>query len=110
MVEALWTFKFITHQNTVGAGVAILESGHVFGGDSEYYFIGSYSIRGNEITVEVESTHYGTTPNSMFGPAKHLNLRFSGPLAQPTTTLEGNVVEAPEKRMTLVLTRREELP
>ena len=110
MVEALWTFKFITNESVVGAGVAVLETGRVFGGDSEYYFVGTYQIHGGEITVEVESTHYGQTPHSMFGPAKVLNLRFSGPLKQPTTVLQGNLVEAPEKRMSLHLTRQAELP
>lgn len=110
MVEALWTFEFISNANVFGTGVVVLESGRIFGGDSQYYFLGSYVIEHGQITAEIESTHYGGVAYSAFGPAHHLNLRISGPLTEPVAELKGNLLEAPEKQIMVRLTRREELP
>ena len=110
MIEALWTFEFISNENVFGTGVVVLESGRIFGGDSQYYFIGSYAVDRGQITAEIESTHYGGAPYSLFGPARHLNLSLSGQLGNPVIELRGKLVEAPEKQIRVRLTRREELP
>jgi hypothetical protein len=44
MLEALWSVGFITGQGLHGAGVVIFETGRVFGGDSYFYWVGSYRV------------------------------------------------------------------
>jgi len=42
-LEALWSVEFVAPgQNNINAGVVIFESSKLFGGDSWYYYTGSY--------------------------------------------------------------------
>ena len=110
MLEALWTVDFITTSNIFGSGVAVLESGRIFGGDNQYYYLGTYELNARFLTADLEIKHFAGPGHSAFGPAALFNLRISGEVDQPVMELRGNIVEAPEKKIVMRLTRREELP
>lgn len=38
MLEALWSVEFVSNTDGEGAGVAVLETGRILGGDGQYYY------------------------------------------------------------------------
>src|SRR6266436_4982225 len=58
-LEALWSVEFLTPgQNNINAGIVILETNRVFGGDSWYYYTGTYQGEDGKLAAQLKSTHY----------------------------------------------------
>jgi hypothetical protein len=58
-VEALWTVDFDSAAGGwVNGGIAVLETGRVFGGDSQFYYLGNYEVSGKQITATVAVKQY----------------------------------------------------
>jgi hypothetical protein len=47
------------------AGVVVLETNRLFGGDSSYYYTGSYVGKNGRLTARVEVKHYAGPANSI---------------------------------------------
>ncbi len=110
-IEALWTVEFISNLQVFGSGVVVLETGRVFGGDAQYYYLGDYNvIHGEDVTVNVQVTHFSGKPYSIFGPTKQFKLKLTGKLNIPIMELSGYVEGAPQLQMSMRLTKREDLP
>ena len=65
-VEGMWTVWFEGVAG-LGCGIVVLETQKVFGGDSSWYYRGSYTIDGGQFSAEVEVTHYGARDNAVTG-------------------------------------------
>ena len=54
-VEGFWFVRFgdAYVPGLPNAGVAILETGRVFGGDSQFYYRGHYQVDGERVTAQV---------------------------------------------------------
>ena len=114
MLEAVWSVKFRT-QNDSGAGVVVLDSGKVYGGDSQYLYVGNYRAKNDPPIVEatILVRKYNTIPGfaSVFGALDKFTLSLSGPIARQAITLQGHLIDpATGQTMVLDLTRQEELP
>jgi hypothetical protein len=110
-LEALWSVEFVSNQPGIGAGVAIFETGRVFGGDSQYYYLGTCEVDGNGVAhADVTATHFWGPMSSIFGPARQVHLRLTGKVAAPVMMLEGSLVEDPSRKVMVRLTRQAELP
>jgi hypothetical protein len=59
-VEALWTVDFDTVAGWKNAGIVVLETNRVFGGDSAFYYLGHYELNGPQITGQITVTCYLT--------------------------------------------------
>ena len=70
MIEGLWSVVFISEIDVMQAGVVILETEQILGGDSHYFYLGTYKFQNNELHAEIEVTHYYGKPISIFGPEK----------------------------------------
>lgn len=99
-VEGMWTvwFRGVVGE---GCGVLVLETERVFGGDSGWYYLGSYSIRDNQFKARVRVTHYGAWIDAVsgHGPADSpFDLTISGDridsrtIAAQGTTEDGSAV------------------
>ena len=111
MLEALWSVEFLSNLQGFGAGVAVLETGRVLGGDSQYTYIGSYSTNPSGIlNSTVKVSHYFGPPHSIFGAAKEFNLILSGTPAHSSFEMRGHVENNPQLQITIRFTRRAELP
>lgn len=112
MIEALYgvTFKFNNTQDS-GAGVAVLETNRVLGGDSGFTYIGDYKVENNTFYANVEVTNENGHLPSASG-INHYNLVLSGPHDQSCKkfVLTGHVQGQPQITATVTLTRRAELP
>ena len=117
--EALWAVYFgdISDPSRLdpgraNAGVAVLETQRIFGGDSQYYYVGNYAVEKNRITATVTISHFNGEGWSAFGgPLKgSLRVRLEG-------LREGNEVrghmwpeEHPGMRLPAMLRRLADLP
>ena len=49
-IGALWTVEFENPSNHYeGAGIAVFETGRILGGDSFFYYVGTFSIEKNHL-------------------------------------------------------------
>ena len=111
MLEALWSVEFLsTNTQGKGAGVIVLESSRAFGGDSQYFYIGTYQLDRDILKAEVKVTHYAGLPYSVFGPLKELTLKLEGKIAERTFDLNGHRVDQPGMKIIARLTKRADLP
>lgn len=109
MIEALWSLEFVAANGNDGGGVVIFESGRIFGGDSSYYYVGSYEISGSKLTANVVVNHYFGDVNNVFGPYKKVTLELAGQVEQDQFIVQG-VAKEPASNAKVRLTRRSELP
>lgn len=110
MLEALWSVEFVSNVQGVGAGVAVLETGRVLGGDGQYYYVGNYESNNGVAKAIIKVTHYAGPPNSVFGQIKEFNLILEGKPSEKAFELHGHVQENPSLKIGIRLTRRSELP
>jgi len=110
MLEALWSDEFLSNVEGFGAGVVVLESGRIFGGDSQYFYTGTYEVNSGTLSGEINVTHYFGPANSIFGPDQNFTLRVSGKIEAPIMQGRGFRVDNPDLGVAFRLTRRAELP
>jgi hypothetical protein len=113
-IEALWSVHFAT-QGGAGGGVVIFETGKIFGGDSQYYWVGNYTVQNGQLIADIDVSHYSGPPYSVFGPLQkfRLNLRASPPSTSGSgTTMQatGTLVNNPSAQIVMLLTYRAPLP
>lgn len=91
MIEGLWTVEFRTNAGTSGGGVVILRDSKVAGGDTGYYYMGSYSVDDGNIQAVLEIKRYRAGHVSVFGAADRLQLALSGKTDGSSMDLSGRV-------------------
>ena len=117
-LEALWSLLFAAGNSPgVSAGVVVLETGRIFGGDSWYYYTGSYEGRNGKLTARVTITHYAgpigspLLGNQLQGSVQLTEVeRGTDPDGRRTISLAGSLVENPSQRLVAKLTWRAALP
>ncbi len=117
MLEALWTTEFISNQNLMGRGIAIFETGRVYGGDASFYYLGTCEAKHGAINGEaamvvegkVRIIHYAGTPLSVIGFRDDFELEIRGKLETPHMRLIGQVVDDPSKYIIIKCTKRQNL-
>ena len=110
MLEALWSVEFVSTLGRSGGGVVVFETGRVFGGDGQYYYLGNYKVEGEIASGEAEITHYSGQPLSVFGPMEKFRIKVSGKLQAPIMELTGYLVDNPSIKIVMRLTKRADLP
>jgi T3SS negative regulator,GrlR len=68
-VDALWTIEFETASRWTNGGVVVLDAGRIFGGDSQYYFQGTYRFAAGGLTADIHVSHYHGAVQTAFGDA-----------------------------------------
>lgn len=109
-IEALWSIEFGTNLGTAGTGVIILETNRIFGGDANYYYVGNYKTKDNELSGEVEVTHFGGPMNSVFGDFKQFQLILKGTFTNKKIEMTGKMKSNSNAIIKINATRRSELP
>jgi len=110
MLEALWSVEFVSNLQSFGAGVAVFETGRVFGGDSQYYYLGTFRVANGVAQANIKVNHCFGLPSSIFGPMKKFNLKLTGQPNTPVMELRGHLVEDPKLQIYIRLTKRADLP
>lgn len=110
MIEALYGVEFASNMNDGGYGVAVLETGRILGGDSSFVFIGDYEVKNGIIHANVKCTNDRKILQSIFGDLKEFNLKLEGTPNEKEFILQGYMLENPDMKIGVKLTRRAELP
>jgi hypothetical protein len=103
-VNGLWLAEFSTQSNK-GTGVIVLSNGKALGGDAGYYYTGSYSLNGIQLSGTLSVTHYYGPLNNVFGPLRSLTLSLSGAVGRDLIIVSG-VNEAIPEMLAMVRLRR----
>ena len=110
MLEALWTAEFSSNLGIFGAGVVVFETGRLFGGDSQYYYLGTCEVKNEVLEADIEVTHFAGQGFSLFGGLKKFHLKAEGKIKEPKMEISGYLKENPDLKIYIQLTRRAELP
>jgi len=111
-MEGLWTIEFGSSEGVYGGGVIVFSHGKLAGGDSGYYYSGSYEMSADDIfkaTIHVKP--FIKDFISIFNTRhKNFTLHLSGRVKDADHAIaQGNPEEMPEMDLGVVLTRREEV-
>ena len=112
MLEALWSIEFISNMDSLGTGVAVLETGRILGGDSTFMYVGNYRVDNGRINAEIKVTKYSNAINlpSIFGELQEFNVKVSGKVDRETIILSGHELSNSSMKVDIKATRRVELP
>jgi hypothetical protein len=106
--NGLWTVDFISTLNRSGKGVIVLSNKRLFGGDSGYYYTGSYNINNGIITADIIVIRYDPNWVSVFGPIDSFKLSFSGQANYQQFTAIGSIVGAPDLKIRIAGNKKED--
>ena len=111
MLEALWSVEFKSSFGMHGHGVAVFETGRVFGGDSTMIYVGNFQVDNGAINSTINVKKYAFAPgmSSVVG-FDNFNLKVTGTPHANQMVLSGYVVEDPSRKIEIHAVRRAELP
>jgi hypothetical protein len=92
-MEGFWIVEFRGIQGW-GGGVATLMAGKLFGGDSAYLYLGSYTSAGNSLTAHVHVKLYAEEGMSVMGQTE-FDLDVNGTRQGDTVTVIGTIPGTP---------------
>lgn len=115
-VEALYVVHFGDVADPIGlvnGGVVVLETGRVFGGDSGYFYAGSYRVEGEALqgTATVERHNAGW--QSVWGDEEQrFDIEFTGQRCDGGAVIEGRMrrLDMPSSFLPLMWFRMRDLP
>jgi T3SS negative regulator,GrlR len=107
-IAGLWTVKFSLGVAT-GSGVITLVDGRIFGGDSSYYYSGSYAPLKelNSVTGLLRVIHFYGPLSNVFGPYRELQLSFVGSVGNDLIIANARSASAPHLNLSVRLDRVE---
>jgi hypothetical protein len=109
-MEGLWTIEFGSSEGVYGGGVVVFADGKLMGGDSGYYYSGSYEVSDeNLFTATLRVKPFIEDYPSVFNTLrKDFTLNLSGRIKDADHAIaQGNPEEMPQMDLGVVLTRRE---
>ena len=98
MIRGLWTgeLNFNVSNILYGHGVFIFHEGKTFGGNSKFYFAGTYSLDGEHIKGQYKVTHYAGDPITPMGLIEEhgtQHFRFKGKIKGSHMEILGVLIE-----------------
>ena len=73
-IEALWAVYFDDTHNPFGlipgminAGVVVIESGRIFGGDSQFFYLGTVEVDSSDLSARIMVSHFNGPGTTAFG-------------------------------------------
>jgi T3SS negative regulator,GrlR len=107
-LNGLWLAEFST-QSSQGTRVLVLLNGKALGGDANYYYSGSYSLNGAQLSGTLSVTHYSGPLNNVFGSLRSLTLSLSGAAGHDLIVVSGVDKARPQTQATFRLRRAQGL-
>lgn len=109
-VEGLWSYEALSNMPEMTSGVIVLVAGQVLGGNSDSYFVGSYTVTNNRLAVAVKVTSHTAEQRTVFEKGDRFQLQIAGDVEERLMELVGYVVEDPEKKVLIRCEKRMNLP
>ncbi len=108
MTNGLWIVQFQGPQGS-GGGVAVLMDGHVYGGDSGFFYAGSYEFKDDSFKGRVSVKNFDPAVPSVLGIVGDFELLIEGRVQGSTMSGTAALANAPNARMVVRLTKRLDL-
>jgi hypothetical protein len=110
-LEALWAVRFGSVQD-FGSGIIVFETNRIFGGDTSFYYVGSFTYNPRDQTITGEAKVIRHTPGLPFVIANQDGgtVRLNGHVSEPLMTLTGHLVQDPNQVITVVCRHLHDLP
>jgi len=110
-VEGMYQIRFGTAYN-IGAGVMIIETGRIMGGDSGYYYLGEIKIVNGRLEIVVEVIHHAGPKNLIIGvPLDRAVFRLNGARVENgDIRLQGTAEGFPHNPISVVANKLCDLP
>lgn len=98
-LEQLWSLEFVSKMSEEGGGIVVLEAMKILGGDNNYFYIGSYDLKGNTFNAIIDVKHYHGKHNPIFGRLEEFILKLVGEYDEDEMLLTGNMLEDPSREL-----------
>jgi hypothetical protein len=108
MVDGFWLLQYEGIQGS-GGGVLVLLNGRVFGGDSAYYYTGSYETKGPTLKARVQVRNFLAGVASALGVEGDFELDVVGALEGDVIRGAASLVSTQGTGVAIKLTRRAKL-
>jgi hypothetical protein len=107
-VDGFWTVQF-TGAEVYGSGVAVLANGKLFGGESGFYYIGSYEADGKVLKARVMIRNFDPAVQSGFGIVGDYEMDVSAVLEGENMTGTAMITNQPQHSLGIRLTKKANL-
>ncbi len=114
-VEGMYVVEFgdvaLPGQATRNHGVAVLETNRIYGGDSGYYYVGTFATKDEQIQATVKVVKHDPNWGNAFGDAStSFDIRIAGTVGNGLIQGSMQRVDKPQFTLPIKLTWREALP
>ena len=109
-LNGLWTATFSSGKDDSGAGVVALLNGVILGGNSSYYYTGTYVLDGPSFKGRMTATHFFGDLSKIFGPLRSIRLTIEGTGTEQVILAQGFAPTEPSRRINIRLQRVKEMP
>lgn len=111
MIDGLWTVEFEGVPNFLGGGVVFLFKNHLYGGDSQYFYVGLYDVKDGNVSAMVQVSSFVPAPETVFGTKeRQFSIQLTGTLRDKQISGIAIRPDNPALRIRATLTKRSELP
>ncbi len=104
-IEGFWIVKF-TAAEIYGSGVAVFSGSNVYGGETGFYYLGTYEADGKVVKARVMVRNFDPTIPSGFGISGDYEMDVSAMLEGDTMTGTAVVTNHPQYSLGLRLTKK----
>jgi hypothetical protein len=108
MINGLWIVQFHGPQGN-GGGIVVLIDGRVYGGDSGFYYLGSYELKDASFKGRVMVKNFDPALPNVLGIVGDFELLLEGTVQGPSIVGTGALASAPNARIVVRLTKRSDL-
>jgi hypothetical protein len=107
-MDGLWTAEFGTNVGMFGGGVVVFENGKVMGGDSNYFYIGEYTLLEPAFKAVIKVSPFLPGVETVFKTEGHdITLDLEGSLTGTDRAVaQGKAREVPDVKFGVKLTKR----
>lgn len=116
-VEALWVVRYgdasdpSIIEGYSNAGVVILETGRIFGGDFGYYYLGNYEVKDNRISGRARVTHFNGPLTDAFRTGREsFEIEFEGIIRGGEIDGSMRAIDFPDRELPIKLEFKASLP
>ncbi len=107
MIDGFWTIKYEA-EGYRGAGVVVLLNGRLYGGDSGFTYLGSYSENGDSVTSEINAKNFESEVRGLMGHRDY-TLSLQGRVFGDVITGSATTPSSPGVTLNFRMTKRSAL-
>ena len=110
MITGIYSARFMSKNDLVGAGIAVLDGSALHGGGFDYLYKGKYRLADdNRVTATIDVDNYSGKPNPVLGLLRSYRLTLSGLATPQGLIISGQVEGQPQLIVSIELTKIGEL-